>query len=202
MVKNQRGFSLVELLAIIIITTTIIIPLLSSLVGNIEVNYRFHDRRSAASVADGAINSINKLSFTDLDTFVSDAITNDNDYYIELNSDTCITYFSAPAQADDQALCLQIFNSIWNNLSFDTTTFRVFVYDYNIDLTEAALDSYFDGSGLPQRAIDGIKSYAEVGTAQPSLLRVTIWIQYDEEPDDTIILSGLIFDDIINYEGG
>lgn len=193
MVKNQKGFSLVELLAIIVITTTIIIPLLSSLVGNIEVNYRFHDRRSAASVADGTINSINKLDFTDLNTLV-DASATAGDYYIELNQDNC-TILADPV---DEALCTQIFSTIWNNLSFDATTYRVFIYDYNIE-QQLYLDEITDNALIPQSARDEIADYAVIGTSQANLLRMTIWIQYEDDPVSDIVLSGLIFEDIPNF---
>jgi type II secretory pathway pseudopilin PulG len=193
MVKNQKGFSLVELLAIIIITTTIIIPLLSSLVGNIEINHRFHDRRSAASVADGTINSINKLDFTDLNTLVDNATIAGN-HYIELNQDNC-TNLTSPI---DEALCSQIFSTIWNNLSFDATTFRVFIYDYNIEL-QTELDQITGNLAIPQSARDEIANYAVIGTSPANLLRMTIWIQYEDDPVSDIVLSGLIFEDIPNF---
>ncbi|MEC9484399.1 MAG: hypothetical protein UMR38_00815 [Candidatus Izemoplasma sp.] len=190
MVKNDKGFSLVELLAIIVITTTIIVPLLSSLVDNIEINYRMHNRRSATSVAQGTLYGIGKLTFSDLESLVNDANTN-ADYFIELNETNCTLL---PTQTDED-FCNQIFAQIWNNLSFDDTTYRAFIYDYN--LPQAYIDDLTSPSNtdIPPEVKTEIEEITASTDPNPSLLRVTVWIQYEDDPRGVIILSGLITND-------
>jgi hypothetical protein len=83
-------------------------------------------------------------------------------------------------------------------LSFDATTFRVFIYDYNIE-QQLYLDDILADTTIPQTARDEIEDYAVIGTSAANLLRMTVWIQYEDDPISDIIISGLIFEDIPNY---
>ena len=107
MLKNNRGFSMVELLAMIIITSAIIFPLLTSLVDSFEVNSIMHDRKSAITITETTIYAFNKLSYQDLANKVDTANTN-GDYYIELTEANCDTLIFP----DDVDLCLRIFDTI------------------------------------------------------------------------------------------
>ena len=188
MVKNEHGFSLVELLAIIVITTTIIVPLLSSLVDNIEINYRMHNRRSASSVGDATLSAMEELTFADLETLVNDENVASN-YYLELNGGTTCDQLS-PA---DQPLCDQIFGQVWNNLSFDDTTFRVFIYDYN--LPQAYIDDLTTNTDIPIEVRNYMDTLTTSSDPNPALLRVSVWLLYADDPRGTVLFNGLITDE-------
>ena len=187
MIRNKKGFSIVELLAIIFISSAIVWPLTVTLVNNIQINDRLHSRRSATSIADGTMYALDKLDFTDLKTQVDGETP--GDYFIELNEDNCSNLTSA---ADD-ALCVQIFAAISNNLTLDATTFRVFIYDYN--LPQGEINNIYGNTAVPIEVRDEINALAASTDPDPNLLRVTLWIKYFEDPEGIIILSGLLFDE-------
>lgn len=188
MLRNNKGFSLVELFAVIFIASAIIYPLMTALVGNIEINDRLHLRRSATSIADGALYGIDKLDFTDLYNQVGVA-NSAGEYYVELNIDNCSTLFSTA----DQNLCDQLFATIWNNLSLDAAHYRVFVYDYN--LPQSSIDDLYGNALIPLEVRNDIYNLAASSVVNTSLLRVSVWIQYYDDPIGTIMISGLIFDE-------
>jgi len=188
MLRNNKGFSLVELLAIVVISSIIIWPLTTTLVNNIEINNRLHARYSGTSIADNTMYSFDKLDFVDLQDLVNTANGN-NDYYIELNSTTCSTLSSTA----DQALCTQLFATIWNNISLDETEFRVFIYDYNLRQNE--INDLLGNGTLPQEVRNEIGLMTASNDPNPNLLRITVWIEYYQDPVYEIVLSGLLFDD-------
>jgi len=188
MLRNSKGFSLIELFAVIFIASAIIYPLMTALVGNIEINDRLHLRRSATSIADGGLYGIDKLDFADLYTQVGVA-NSAGQYHVELNIDNCSSLFSTA----DQNLCTQLFSTIWNNLSFDATEYRVFIYDYN--LPQSSIDG-LNGNGLiPLEVRNDINNLTASSDVNLTLLRVSVWIQYYDDPVGTIMISGLIFDE-------
>lgn len=188
MLRNNKGFSLIELLAIVVISSIIIWPLTMTLVNNIQINDRLHHRRSAVSIADGAMYGLDKLDFLDLDGKV-DTANGTGAYYIELNQDTCSTLNSVA----DQALCDEIFASIWNNLSLDSTEFRVIIYDFN--LPQSAIDGLVANAAIPQEVRDEISTMTASIAPNPSLLRIDVWVQYYDDPVGTVIVSGLLFNE-------
>lgn len=182
MLRNKKGFSIIELLAIIFISSAIVWPLTVTLVGNITINNRLQHYRSATSIADGALYGIDKLDFLDIQAEV-DASLN---YYIVLDESTCTTLLDSTA---DQLLCDQIFATIWSNVSLTSDTFKIYIYDYN--LTQTQVDSLTGGgSTIP----DKIKSTIVVSsiTADLDLLTAVVWIQYFDDPVFTMVLPGLI----------
>ena len=188
MLRNNKGFSLMELLVIVFIASVVIWPLTTNLIKNIEINSRLHDRRSAASIADGTMYGLNKIDFEDLFLKV-DTANNTGSYYIELNEDTCSTLTST----GDQALCNQIFALIWNNIAFDSTRYRVFIYDYN--LPQSSIDSLSSNEVIPLEVRNEIDKITASTTPNSNLLRVTVWIQYCDDPVSNTILSGLLFNE-------
>jgi len=188
MLRNNKGFSIVELLAIVFISSLIIWPLTTSLVNNIEINARFHDRRSAVSVASGTRYGLDKLDYADLFSKV-DTANSAGDYYIELNQNTCSTLSST----SDQSLCNQIFATIWNNLELDETEYRVFIYDYN--LPQSSIDSLYANTAIPFEVRYDINTITASTSPNSNLLRVTVWIEYSQDPQEESILSGLLFND-------
>lgn len=188
MLKNNKGFSLIELFAMILITTILIYPLMQSLVQNIKINDRLQQRRSATNIADGSLYTLDKIDFRDLLSLVDTANTG-NDYYIELNLDTC----GILADSADEAVCTQLFNSVWNNLSLTSSEYRIFIYNYN--LPQSYIDSLIIDVALPTDVKTEIGLIAANANSNTTLLRVTVWIEYFENPVYTLILSGLIFDE-------
>ena len=185
---NNKGYSIIELFAVILITSLIIFPLITTLVNNIEINDREQKRLAASNIAAGTLDNLNRLSFHDISTKVTDA-NNNNDYYFELNYDNCLQLNAS----SDQAFCQQLFASIWNNVSFTTSEFRVFIVNYN--LPQGYHDSLEIDGRLPVAVQDIIADYPVSTTANPDLYRVIVWIQYDNETQRVITSKGLLSDE-------
>ena len=110
---NNKGFSVLELLAVIVITSAIILPLITTLVNNIEINDREQKRRSASLIYEGTLDGLGRIDYADISNLVRVSNTNEI-YYIELNENTC-TILTDP---EDEALCGKLFTTVWNNVSF------------------------------------------------------------------------------------
>ncbi|MBN2604500.1 MAG: hypothetical protein JXR62_01595 [Bacilli bacterium] len=190
MLKNNKGFSIVELLAMIMITTIIIYPLMANLVKNVEVNERLHLRQSATSISRTALYGLEKLDYNTLYGFVSAANTA-GDYFVELNSVNC-TLFTAGSI--DENLCNEIFGVVANNLILDEANFRVFIYNYTLPQTYIDALTDPDNVEIPDQVKSEIPTVAS-SVVTPSVLRVTVWIEYYNDPPYYVVLSGLIVDE-------
>ncbi len=189
MVKNEKGFTIVELLAIIIITSIIIVPLMQSMIDNIGSNHILHTRRSATSIADGALYGFDKLDYTDLEG-LQDASNNVQlDYYTEFNATNC-TDLAAP---DDETICDALFGSTFNDVSFTSAQFRAFIYDYN--LSSARQSVLVSDTDIPSEVRTEIGSVTPSTDPNPGLLRITVWIQYSDDPYRVVVISGLLIGD-------
>ena len=196
MLKNEKGFSLVELLAIIFISSVVIWPLITTLVGNIEVNDRLQNRRSAVGIADSVLYGLDKMIYTNNVNGLYDLVDDANtalDYFYELNSTTCDTITLA-----DQPLCIQLFSGTFNNLTLDNTQLRVFLYDYN--LSDAMRDSILaeDDATIPSEVKTEIGTLVAAGgtyVADFELLRIVVWIQYTDDSQGMITVNGVVFND-------
>ena len=197
MIKNNKAFSLIELFAMILITTILIYPLIQSLVKNIEINDMLQQRRSSTSISGGTLSSFDKFVFQDLYDLLEKANTK-NDFYIDINLDSC-----KDINAADLTLCTSLFNTVWNNLSLESDEYRVIIY--NFYLTDEAYNSLIDDPNVPSAVRDEILitfeldhpvtlTAAQIDT-NLSLLRATVWIEYYQDPLSTMTLSGAIFDD-------
>jgi len=193
MIKNNKGFSIVELLAMIMITTVLIYPLMQSLVKNVEINERLHLRQSATSISRTALYGLEKLPFDTLSEEVR-AVEN-TAYFIELNGGAggC-DILDSIANPEDEYLCNEIFGLVENNFEPDETQFRVFVYNYFLSsqqytkLTEQT--SYTD---LPKEVQDQILLLGSSTEIENGLLRVTVWVEYNDPPY-YVVLSGVLFE--------
>jgi|LGVF01.2.fsa_nt_gb type II secretory pathway pseudopilin PulG len=193
MVKNQRGYSIPELLAVIIITSIIIVPLMTSMIDNIATNYLLHIRRSSVSIADSTLHGFDKLDYTGLDAIQIISDDTDQDYYSEFNIGNCsqLQIYSA----DDAVICNALFAAKFNSVSFDSAHFRVFIYDYNVlPIRHSALVS---NVLIPIEVRDEIDLIIPSSVPNPGLLRITVWIQYNDDPLKTTVISGLIIDDTV-----
>lgn len=190
MLKNNKGYSIIELLAVILITSVVLIPLMQGFIQSIENNYRQQEKRNAASMAEGTLNAFDKLTFSNINTLLDDNKLNNNLYFYEFNADNC-AIFDAPT---DDTLCLEIFNAIYNNFQADSTQFRVFVYESNLSTLEKDDLTNRGTSTLPEQVMKEIDNIPT--TLEPSidLLNVTVWIQYNTDPDLYIVVTGKIDD--------
>ena len=126
MLKNNKGFSLVELLAMIIITTVLIYPLMQSLVKNVEINERLLSEQSATTVANSTLYGLGKVSFANLYSLVDSANTSGN-YFVEINTDTCSDL--AVVNIADETICTNIFGIVSNNFTAGSAEYKVFIYN-------------------------------------------------------------------------
>ena len=192
MKSNNRGFSLLELLAILFITTALIVPLLSSLVGNIEVNDRAQLRRSATAIAEGTVYGFEKIDFTELRSQLDTANSSVN--YIEYRFDNC----SNLPDTDDSDLCQYIFSQEWGALDLTAATFKVYLFDYALDSSQES--SLIGNGSIEAEVVNEIQNNTDIQaeidqTKIPELIRVVVWIEYYDDPLLHVVLTGLIFDD-------
>lgn len=185
MVKNEKGFTLIELLAIVVLASVILAPLMQSLVSNVTTNIRLHTRRSSVSLAESAIYGFDKLSYTDLD----DLLTSSTHNYLMFDSSNCDQLTLVPK---DSSICSLVFSSKFNNVEFDDTQFKVYIYDYNISSGD---QGFLTGAGSPipyQEVKDVIGALTPSNDPNPGLLRITVWINYSDDPYEYTIVSGLL----------
>ena len=186
MLKNNKGFSLIELFAMILITTIIIYPLMQSLVSNIKMNSLLQDRRSATSISSSSLYSLDKMDFL----YIYNQVQSDGDYFIDLNLDTCNTLVST----EDRSLCTTLFTTIWNNLELTSDEYKIIIYDYY--LPQAYINALTSDPDVPIAVQDEIALIiADEVSTSTTLLRITIWIEYQQDPSSTMTLSGLIYDE-------
>ncbi len=187
MVKNEKGFTIIELLAVIVISSIIITPLMYSLVSNITTNAMLHTRRSSVSIAEGTIYGFDKLSYTDLETLQDDSAT----HHLVFDSTSCN---QLTLEVNDDNICEVIFGSSFNNITFDSDHFKAYIYDYNVSSGD---QSTLTGSGstLPQEVKDVIGALTPSSDPNPGLLRITIWINYSDDPYSYTVVSGLLIGD-------
>jgi len=193
MLKNNKGYSIVELLAMILITTIIIYPLMSNLVNNIEINERLQERQSATSISRAALYGIEKLPFNTLFSEVTAA--ENTAYFVELNGGIggC-DIFNSITNPEHENLCIEIFNLIENNFDPDETQFRVFVYNYNLTLQQKTkLTENTSYADLPKEVQDQILLLPTSNIVKDNLLRVTVWVMYNDPPY-YVVLNGVIFE--------
>lgn len=186
--KNNKGFSTLELLAVIVIINIIILPLLTVFSRNIVINDFELTRSSAINIAEGTLYGFNKLSYDDLQLLLEQE-NSTGDYYLELTVDNC----SLLPKSADETFCTAIFTSVHNNLELDASTFRVYIYDYN--MTNLQYNSLINDEDLPGKVITEIEN-SDIGDGTlESLIRITVWINQNQDPMQYTVVSGLIFDD-------
>ncbi len=187
MLKNEKGFSIIELLIIVFISSVIIWPAMTTLVGNMEINTRLHYRRSASGIAASALYGFDKMDFSTIDALleVENGLGN---YYLELDSNSC-----PDLATDDQLLCGELFSLIYNDLTLSNDEFKIYLYDYN--LPHEYYDPLIADARIPQEVRDEIAtitSFPLNPIVDFDLIRVTVWIQYSDSPVSIMIVSGLI----------
>lgn len=185
MVKSSKGITLIELLAIVVIASIIITPLMFSMTQQVSFSHSFHRRRSAVTIADGALYGFDKITYLDLETIQE----GETDHITDFDSTTCPLL----PNPDDQAFCTALFNSTFNGIDFDSTHFKVYIYDYNISAADKT--DLLANASLPQEVVDEITAIDASSDPNPGLLRITVWIEYDDDEDQSVVLSGLLIGD-------
>ena len=184
MVKNEKGFTIVELLAVVVISSIIIVPLMFSLVANINTNTLLHTRRNSVSLAEGAVYGFDKLSYAELNGLLTASVDN----YIEFDANTC-TQLSG---SDDRAICNAIFGSEFSSVGFDYEHFKIFIYDYNV--TSVIQSQLIIDPNLPAEVQEVIGALTPSADLNPGLIRITVWINYSDDPYNALVVSGLLLE--------
>ncbi len=183
---NKNGFSIVEMFAVIFITSLIIFPLITTLVNNIEINDREQRRLAASNIAKGSLDNLNRLSFSEIDNMVQTANGN-GDFFIELNYDTCVDFIDT----GDEFFCQSVFTTTFNNTTYDSSEFRVFIFNYNLP-TDSQTALVNNNNGIPDEVKTIIGGYTTSSNPNPELYNVIIWIEYDVETSRVLTLKGLL----------
>lgn len=189
---NSKGFSLIEIMAVLVMTSIILVPLLSGLSDSYKANQRAQHRSNALSVAEGTIYAMDKIDFDEYHDLVTSA--QDNDDFVELNQTTCTSaYFTDTL---NQGMCSTIFSQVFNNNSFDETTFKVFLFDYKLTSDEYDNITDPDNEDIPEDVKNIIiEEYADSTFTEANvetLIKVIVWIEYYNSPQKTVTLEGLL----------
>lgn len=197
MKMNQKGFSLIELMAVLFISSVVLVPLLISFTDSIKINQRSQTNRIATTVAEGALYAFEKIDFIDYRTALSTENTNGN-YYLELNLDECPNIF---LNADDLAICESIFNMTSSNLSFTSSQFKVYMFDYS--LTTAEYNALLANQSIEVSVRNELNNNTDIvaalnGVDTPHLIWVIIWLDYFDNPEQYLVATGLIANDDVS----
>lgn len=185
---NNKGYSMIELFAVIFIASAIIFPMVTTLVNNFEINDRIHNRRSSLSISQGTLEAFSRFDFVDIQALVNDANTS-NKNFVEFDELTCTQL----ASASDRALCVKIFESTVSNYTLTDSTFKVYIFNYNLT-TIMQSDLVGDGD-IPPRLQTEIQNMTTTNDPNPELYNIYVWIEYDTDTSSTLILGGLIAND-------
>lgn len=196
MKMNQNGFSLIELLAVLVLMSVALVPLLFSFTNSLRANEEALTGRLASSVGDGAIYAIEKIPFSSYRAAL-DSAQGGGALYLELNADNCDTAFTDPTE---QIVCGNIFAMTSSNLSFDSSTFKIFIFDYSLTATDHT--SLYGNVNIPTSAQNEIETNSDIlnaiSTSPPAtqnLIWMVIWIEFYESPQETMVFTGIIAND-------
>ncbi len=176
---NDKGFSLLEILAVIMLTAAVVFPLLTALTGNMEVNTRMHRRSAASLITVSAVQGFNTMSYRD----VADSVLDAEDGYLRFDRDLC-------SQRDPETdltattwdICELVFElSMASETFYEADHFRAYVYFGDIDT--AAID---DGT-IPEPVLQEMTENDD-----EAMLYVTIWLLYDDRQERYLIRSGFL----------
>ncbi len=192
MVKNSKGFSLLEILAVILIATTVLVPLLSSLVGNANINRREINKEAASNIIAVSINGFNTIRFRDLVGAIDDIETA---MYKEFNKDEgCSDLPTGHTPKSSIEICELVFQSTAANVSFEADAFRVFLVPFSIPQADFDFLTDPNNTDIPEEIktliIENVLINETPSSTQP--LNIFIWIQYGPRDRDILVDKGLI----------
>lgn len=189
MKNNQKGFSLIELMAVLVLSSVVLVPLLLSFTNSLQANRQALTSRRAASVAEGALYALEKIEYNLYDTYLG---VND---YVVLDADQCNTAF---VDAIDQTICDTIFAMESANLSFPSSDFKIYLFRYNFSGEHATL---VNDTNLPLSVRNELASNPDIleaslePTGNLSLIWGIIWLDYYDDPDAYLVSAAIIADD-------
>ena len=203
--RNNHAFSLIEILAVILIATTVIIPLLTSLTGNYEVNTRMIRRSSASLVSVATVQGFQNMYYDDIREILEDVYIENagepefTDLFLQFNQGNCEglrePQFPSVGEAETVAFrsnrktCEIIFDIESINISFDSDQFQVYITPFTVttDQRDALLNA-----DVPIQVLD---EFAKIPTSDEplfSILRMTVYIRYGDRSGDVIIRDSLL----------
>lgn len=189
--RNQKGFTLLELMAVIVLATTVLVPMLSGLIGNYEVNARMHQRKAASSLSLTTIAAFEKVHFDNIDRHlgtqnIAEVTLEDCPTFdIDITNPNNYRYISSAE------VCDRIFNQEWNSIQFiEEGTFRVFFYPYHLSDTE--ISAITSDSTIPNKVRNEVSELTPSTQVDDEILRITVWIQYDDKTEQSVVASGVV----------
>ena len=191
MIRNEKGFTLIELFAVIALVSLVILPTLTALTGNFRVNILMMDRSTASLKSTQTIEGFQGLYFTD----INNKINEDTPYLLFTRDQGCSDLIIAGFRPindivryeSNQVSCQKIFDTKVNDVEFDAETMQVYIYPYAVDDRDAWLDS-IDPTEMPPEVYEQMERITEGQSIR--VLRIIVWIQYSD--DRNITRPGLI----------
>ncbi|MFW6319913.1 MAG: hypothetical protein ACOC1L_06970 [Bacillota bacterium] len=82
------------------------------------------------------------------------------------------------------------------NVTFNATEFRVFMFPYYLTQTDIDALLAFDEATIPSEVKDEIRAITPVETVPDvRISRITVWIEYDADNENTVVRNGVVSDD-------
>lgn len=193
---NNKGFTLIEIMAVLVISSIILIPLMTTLTGSINISQRSQMRRITSSVAVDALYGIEKIDFSEF-RILLDTANGTSDYYIDVDSTVCNNL----TDPDAQTVCNSVLSTVWNNLSFTDAQFNIYMFDYVLTTTQ--WNALIANQSIDDLARNEIQNNPDIlnninnnpANKIDTLIRVIIWFDYFDEPDQYYVLTGVIADE-------
>lgn len=197
-VKNQKGFSLIELLAVILISTSVIVPLIFSLSSNFDTNVRLINKSVATTVTTSALQGFQDMYYQDIEIVLETS----SEPFIIFNADNgCDLLRTASVQprnsfniyTNNQGVCDQIFDIQSINRSFSSEEFMVVVFPYRVeDISsyQASVNQAYSDGRIPLEVRDTMLDVIEGESL--SILRIVTWVQYGDDASQNVTRSGLL----------
>ena len=200
--RQNKGFSLIEMLAALLVTSAIIVPLLFSLTASVATNDIMIKRSVATSMTSAALQGFQTMYYTDIENKINDI---GNGHFLAFNRDNGCSILrnnrpfsptSIQTAANNRALCDNIFEIQNINTTFDGNQYQVFVYPFQVEAAnltayQNAIDQAHANGIIPDETLRDLMKNIPVGQSI-NILRVTVWIQYGDGSNQVVIRSGLL----------
>ena len=201
MKNNTKGFTLIELFAVILIASTILMPLLSGYINNFTASNRMHDRKAASSIAMSTVEAFDKIYYENLRTMVFEETdhtlqVDGHERLIRVTGEDCASFDQNSdamlSGANSEDVCEYIFDFTVANIAFESDEFEVYVYPYTLTTDEYA--SMLEDDSIPQSVRDeiGFVPASDVESDTTAIARVTARIVYDSQRGDDYAVSSVI----------
>ncbi len=182
---NSKGVTLVELMAVIIVASIILFPMLGGFIANLDVNERMHNRRAASSLGDTTIEAFSKVHFDNLYNHLN------GEPLAEIDADDCALF---TIDVDDpfrlmgsDEVCGMIFDQMWSNITFEEDAFRVFIASNQIDENDWETIEAMD---VPDKVLAAIEALDETERADENFLNMFVWMEYDADYNLSLLVEG------------